>query len=228
MNAPSDAPSDEQKQILGYPAVRDSGLDDWRWLLGILHARYRTGSFVKGLELVQRITEAAEEANHHPDVDLSYPTVDVRLVSHDVGGVTSRDLDLARRISEIAAELGVAPAPEELTVLELALDVPAPEDVRDFWAAVLGHEVRGDGRQVEDRGGRRTALWFQDSPGSTGQVEQRFHLDVVVPPEVAQGRIDAALAAGGTLVSEEHAPSFWVLADAQGNKACVTTGEGRD
>ncbi|GAB3252296.1 4a-hydroxytetrahydrobiopterin dehydratase [Nocardioides dilutus] len=217
----------DPKRIIGYPEVRDSGLDDWRWLLGILHARFRTGSFVKGLELANRIGEVAEEADHHPDLDLSYPTLDVRLVSHDVGGVTSRDLDLARRISEIAAELDISAAPTETTALEIALDVPAPEDVRDFWAAVLGYEVRGDGRQVEDPGGRRTALWFQDSESASGEVQQRFHYDVVVPIEVAQERIDAALAAGGTLVTDEHAPAFWVLADRHGNKACVCTPEGR-
>jgi 4a-hydroxytetrahydrobiopterin dehydratase len=217
----------DPKQILSYPEVRDSGLDDWRWLLGILHARFRTGSFVKGLELANRIGEAAEEANHHPDLDLSYPTLDARLVSHDVGGVTSRDLDLARRISEIAAELGVTAAPAETTALEIGLDVPQPEDVRDFWAAVLGYEVRGDGRQVEDPGGRRTALWFQDSETASGEVPQRFHYDVIVPIEVAQERVDAALAAGGTLVTDEHAPAFWVLADRHGNKACVCTPEGR-
>lgn len=218
----------DPKQIIGYPDVRDSGLDDWRWLVGVLHARFRTGSFVKGLELAGRIGEAAEGANHHPDLDLSYPTLDVRLVSHDVGGVTSRDLDLARAISAIAADLGIEAAPGELTVLEIALDVPAEEEVRDFWAAVLGYEVRGDGRQVEDKGGRRSALWFQRAPEATGQVQQRFHLDVVVPPEVAQGRIEAALSAGGTLTSDEHAPAFWVLADRHGNTACICTPEGRD
>jgi 4a-hydroxytetrahydrobiopterin dehydratase len=220
-------PTEDQKQVIGYPAVRDSGLDDWRWLLGILHARFRTGSFVKGLELANRIGEAAEEANHHPDLDLSYPTLDVRLVSHDVGGVTSRDLDLARRISEIAAELGVEAAPSETTALEIGLDVPAPEDVRDFWAAVLGYEATLEGHQVEDPGGRRTTLWFQRSADAAGQVPQRFHYDVIVPIEAAQGRIDAALAAGGTLVTDEYAPAFWVLADRHGNKACVCTPEGR-
>lgn len=217
----------DPKTIIGYPAVRDSGLDDWRWLLGVLHARFKTGSFVKGLELANRIGEAAEEANHHPDLDLSYPTLDVRLVSHDVGGVTSRDLDLARRISEIAADLGVEAAPHEITVLEIGLDVPAAEDVRDFWAAVQGYEVRGDGQQVEDPGGRRTALWFQRSHEAVGEVQQRFHYDVIVPIEAAHQRIDAALAAGGTLVTDEHAPAFWVLADRHGNKACVCTPEGR-
>jgi 4a-hydroxytetrahydrobiopterin dehydratase len=48
-----------------------------------------------------------------------------------------------------------------------------------------------------------------------------------VPPEVAESRIAAALEAGGTLVTDENAPRFWVLADPQGNKACVTTGRGR-
>lgn len=219
--------NDDQKRIIGYPEVRDSGLDDWRWLLGVLHARFRTGSFVKGLELANRIGEAAEAANHHPDLDLSYPTLDVRLISHDVGGVTSRDLDLARTISSLAAELGVAAAPSETTALEVALDVPDAADVRDFWAAVLGYQVVGDGRQVEDPGMRRTALWFQHSEGAVGEVQQRFHHDVVVPIEVAQERIDAALAAGGTLVTDEHAPAFWVLADRHGNKACVCTPEGR-
>ncbi len=213
--------------IIGYPAVRDSGLDDWRWLLGVLHARFRTGSFATGLELADRIGAAADEADHHPDLDLSYPTLDVRLVSHDVGGVTSRDLDLARRISEIAADLGVEAAPSEIIALEVGLDVPAAEDVRDFWAAVLGYEVVHDGHQVEDPGGRRTALWFQESAGASGEVQQRFHYDVIVPIEAAQARIDAALAAGGTLVTDEYAPAFWVLADRHGNKACVCTPEGR-
>lgn len=44
-----------------------------------------------------------------------------------------------------------------------------------------------------------------------------------VPLDAAQARVDAALAAGGTLVDGAHAPSFWVLADAEGNEACVCT-----
>ncbi len=220
--------SDDPKQVMSYPAVRDSGLDDWRWLLGILHARFRTGSFVKGLELANRIGEAAEAADHHPDLDLSYPTLDVRLVSHDVGGVTSRDLDLARQISEIAAGLGVEAAPSETTALEIALDTPAAADVSGFWAAVLGYELRSDGKEVLDPGGRRTTLWFQQSDSASGEVQQRFHYDVIVPIEAAQVRIDAAIAAGGTLVSDAEAPAFWVLADRHGNKACVCTPEGRE
>ena len=57
----------------------------------------------------------------------------------------------------------------------------------------------------------------------------RIHLDISVPHDEAQARIEAALKAGGTLVSDAHAPAFWVLADAEGNEACIThlAGPGR-
>jgi len=218
----------DPKRVLRYPEVRDAGLDDWRFFLMRLHARYRTGSFVKGLELVTRITEAAEEANHHPDVVLTYPQVDVDLHSHDVGGVTSRDLALARRISAIAAELGIDAAPREVSTLELALDVPDAAAVKPFWAAVLGYGDSQWETEIQDPGGRNNTLWFQQAPGATGEVQQRFHLDIVVPREVAEERVAAAVAAGGTLVSEEAVPAYWVLADAHGNKVCVCTADGRE
>ncbi|HEX5086181.1 MAG TPA: 4a-hydroxytetrahydrobiopterin dehydratase [Nocardioides sp.] len=218
----------DPKQVLRYPdIIGEAGLDDWRFFLGRLHARFRTGSFVKGLELVTRVTEAAEAANHHPDVVLTYPQVDVDLTSHDVGGVTSRDLDLARRISAIAAELGVEAAPREVSTLELALDVPDADEVKPFWRTVLGYVDHGDWPEVIDKGGRNSTLWFQDAPGATGEVQQRFHLDIVVPREVAEERVQAALDAGGTLVSTDAVPAYWILADAHGNKVCVCTADGR-
>ena len=88
-------------------------LPDWRLLGAALHTRFRTGNFAAGLRLVNAIGEAAEAANHHPDLDLRYPHLDVKLYSHDAGGVTDRDLSLARRISELAAEQGVSAAPSE-------------------------------------------------------------------------------------------------------------------
>ena len=219
----------DPKQRLRYPEVMaEEGLDDWRFFLVKLHARFKTGSFVKGLELVTRITEAAEQANHHPDVVLTYPQVDVDLISHDVGGVTSRDVELARRISEIAAELGVESAPRDVSTLELALDVPDAEEVRPFWAAVLGYEHHGSWPEVFDPGGRNNTLWFQKAPDATGEVQQRFHLDIVVPREIAEERVQAAVDAGGTLVSTDDVPAFWVLADAHGNKVCVCTADGRE
>ena len=52
--------------------------------------------------MVNRIADAAEEANHHPDITVSYNKVTLALISHDSGGVTNRDLKMAARINEIA------------------------------------------------------------------------------------------------------------------------------
>jgi len=56
----------------------------------------------------------------------------------------------------------------------------------------------------------------------------RIHIDVWVPHDQGEGRVAAAIAAGGRLVSDEHAPMWWTLADAEGNEADVATTLGRD
>src|SRR5688572_5245582 len=96
--------------------IEAAGLRDWRPIQQALHTRFRTGSFATGLRLVNQIGEAAEAANHHPDLDLRYPHLNIRLFSHDVGGITDRDVALARRISELAAELDVAADPDAVEV----------------------------------------------------------------------------------------------------------------
>lgn len=214
---------------LTYTQVQgEEGLDDWRMMFQTLETRFATGDFATGLELASRIGAAAEELGHHPELDLRFPTLHVRLISHDVFGVTSRDLDLARRISALATELGVGADPGAVQILELALDTSDRDEVKPFWRAVLGYDDHPlhDG-EVRDLTGVGPALWFQETEPHD-EPRQRFHLDIRVPPEVAGPRIEAALAAGGVLVSEERAPAFIVLADAQGNKACITTGQGRD
>ena len=87
--------------------IADEALDGWVYLLGGLQTRIRTPDFASGLSLVNAIGAAAEEMNHHPDLDLRYSHVDVTTSSHDVGGVSDRDVRLARLVSEHAADLGV-------------------------------------------------------------------------------------------------------------------------
>ena len=223
---------DSDKATLDPAEVAGEMLDDWRYVLGALHARFDTGDFATGLRLVQDIGASAEEADHHPDVDLRYPHVTVRLSSHDVGGVTPRDVRLAREISDHAGRLGATPRPEEVRVVEFALDTRAHAEVAPFWAAVLGRPAPDDGDdQLADPDGTGLGVWFQEAPEATSTVEdppeQRWHVDVSVAPEVAERRVQEVVAAGGTLVSDERAPSFWVLADAHGNQACICTSLGR-
>ena len=203
---------------LTFADVEAADLPDWRWLLGALHAHFATGAFAAGLALVNEIGAMAEEANHHPDLELQYPHVKVKLISHDASGVTSRDVDLAGKISAKARELGITAEPASLSVLEIALDTADEEAIKPFWRAVLGVEASAEELPM---------FWFQQTDPHE-EPRQRFHLDLTVPPEIAQQRIDAALAAGGTLVSDDRAPAFSVLADAEGNKVCICTALGRD
>ena len=206
----------------------ETGLGDWRMMFQTLETRFDTGTFARGLELCARIGTTADDLDHHPELDLRAATLHVRLISRDVFGVTRRDLSLARAISALAAEVGVVADPAAVEIVELALDTPDHEAVKPFWRAVLGYQDHPlHDREVRDLAGVGPALWFQRTDPHE-PPQQRFHLDVRVPPEVAGPRIEAALAAGGVLVSDERAPAFVVLADSQGNRACITTGRGRD
>lgn len=202
------------------------GCGDWRFLLGAIHADFRPGSFPAAASLVERIAEAAEAADHHPDIDVRYPDrVRVSLTTHAVGGLTTHDVELARRISALAADAGATAEPTAPQCLEIALDTVDADRIRPFWAAVLGYEDDGHGALVDpDRLG--PAMWFQqmDQPRTD---RDRFHIDVTVPHDVAEERVATALAAGGTLVEDRFARSWWVLADADGNEACVCTWQDR-
>jgi 4a-hydroxytetrahydrobiopterin dehydratase len=199
--------------------------EGWEVLLGAIEAVYATGDFATGLAFVNRVAEAAEEANHHPDISLAYTTVHIRLLSHDSGGVTGRDIALAARIRDIADDLGIHATPEQLSRIEVGLDAHDRTAVGAFWAAVLGYNLDGD--DIADPQGRQVTLWLQQTDVHD-EPRQRFHIDVTVPPHQAQARISAALANGGILISDDRAPAFTVLADPEGNKVCVCTSLGRD
>lgn len=204
---------------------RLDGVDDWRVVLQTIQAEFRTGSFESGAALVAAIAEAAEAANHHPDLDLRYPgRVRILLTTHSAGGLTALDVELARTISALAARAGASPEPSTPQTVEIAIDTMDADRIRPFWAAVLGY--RDDDGVLVDPRGSGPPVWFQqmDEP-RTGR--DRFHIDVSVPHDLADARVEAALAAGGTLVTDRFARSWWVLADADGNEACVCTWQDR-
>lgn len=202
------------------------GLDDWRFLFGAIHTELRAGSFPAAGALVAAIADAAEAANHHPDLQLHYPDrVVVRLASHVTGAVTRADVELARTISSLAAQAGATADSGAVQTVEIAIDTLDADRIRPFWLAVLDYEDR-DGNLVDPRG-VGPPLWFQQM-GAPRTERQRFHLDISVPHDVAEARIEAALAAGGRLVTDEFARAWWVLADADGNEACICTWQDRD
>jgi 4a-hydroxytetrahydrobiopterin dehydratase len=207
-------------------------LPDWRYLLGRIEASFRCGTFGSAGRLVAAIADAADAADHHPDVDVRYPdVVHVALTTHAAGAEpTERDVELATTISSLAAEAGASSEPTVAQGWEIAIDAMDIDAVRPFWEAVTGYRRLqhrpGGPINLVDRARIGPTIWFQQMDTPRRQ-RNRIHVDLTVPHDVAEARVEAAIAAGGTLVSDAHARAFWVLADAEGNEACVCTWQDR-
>lgn len=226
-------------KMMSNAQVLRADLADWRQLGQGLHARYLVGGFGAGIRFVAAVGAAGDVLGHHPGVTMGEGWVDLKLLSHGVvyrdgagvehlvDGLTEQDLDLARRITGIATEHAAKADPASITAIELALDTAHAETIAPVWAALLtgSTEARGHGSlgdDVRDLTERVPILWFQDTDEHE-TPRQRFHVDVWVPAEVAEQRIAAAVQAGGVVVDESQAPSYTVIADHDGNKACVCT-----
>lgn len=183
----------------------------------------RTPSFEDAVRLIGLVARDAAAMGHHPEIHLRLRLVTFTLTTSWERAVTQLDIELARQILEAARAVGgeVLPAPDRV---EIAVDCAVADAVRPFWAAGLGYVERLAGEAVElhDPRGRGPVLRFRrredQRPGSG-----RMHLDVVAPDDAAPGRVQACLAAGGSLVSDAQAPSWWLLADAEGNELRVRT-----
>jgi 4a-hydroxytetrahydrobiopterin dehydratase len=211
----------------------------WRYVLGLLRTTLPAGSLAEAAELAGRVAAACgAEADGRLRIDLRRDQLVLSLQSPARAEVTPREVALARRISEVAGGLGLATGagvggegPRSVQVLEIAIDAMDIAAVRPFWKAVLAYTDEpgrsGPEDALVDPVGQGPAVWFQQMDAPRPQ-RNRIHLDVSVPHDEAQRRIQATLAAGGRLVYDAEAPAFWVLADPEGNEACVTTWEGRD
>ena len=208
------------------------GVADWRVLSDGTYARYLTGSIARGAEFAARIALLPGFEGHHAAVDLRPDAATVRLISaaDDWYGMSVRDVELARGISAVARELGLAADPaalQTLLVIPGALSVPA---VFPFWRAVLGYVPRADSpaQDLVDPSGLGASFWLEHMREPRGDGRGAIHVAVWVPREEAEGRVAAALAAGGRMVRDDFAPSWWTLADAAGNEADIATTAGRD
>lgn len=195
------------------------GVEDWRvlWGGGYACSHFRTGTFAEGVALVQVIGELAAAANHHPDVDVRPDGVTVRLFSRLPGGVTARDVDLARQISAAARDLRLPADPAVVQHVQVAIDALDIPRVRPFWHAVLGYDEVGDADLVDEKLRRGPTFWFQQMDAEQPQ-RNRIHIDLYVPYDQVEARIPVALAASGHIVSDAKAPAWWTLADPEGNE----------
>ncbi|SDT45320.1 4a-hydroxytetrahydrobiopterin dehydratase [Microlunatus soli] len=222
--------------------IAAADLTDWRKLAQGLHARYRVDDFATGARFITAVGEAGDAVGHHPQVSIGDGYVDLKLVTEDavyrndegtefsVEWVTQQDVDLARRITEIAADQRLDADPAAVAVIELGLDTTRSSTIAPVWAALLTGDSAAQGRgtpsdEIRDDSGRVPNLWFGDVDEPQGDEQlntsQRFHLEVYVAPEVAEQRIAAAVAAGGTVVDDSDAPAMTVIADQDGNRGVI-------
>jgi 4a-hydroxytetrahydrobiopterin dehydratase len=81
---------------------RLSAIPGWQIEAGELVRTFQFKDFVQALGFVNRVGEAAESAGHHPDIDIRYNKVRLALVTHDAGGLTAKDFDLAAKAGGLA------------------------------------------------------------------------------------------------------------------------------
>jgi 4a-hydroxytetrahydrobiopterin dehydratase len=208
-----------------------AGTEDWRVVGDGACACFHAGSFAAATRLAAAIGALPGTAEHAPDIDVRDGDVTVRLLSwsEDWYGMSRRDVELARAISALAREEGAASDPGAVQSVLVIVEAIDNADVMPFWKALLGYDFRPDSASEDlvDPQRRGPAFWFEEVREPHG-VRNGIHVAVWVPQEDAEARVQAALAAGGRLVSDADAPSGWLLADAMGNEADVASIAGRD
>ena len=202
----------------------------WRLVRDALHAEVRVPSLSEAAAVAVTAAEPGG-VQGRLGVDVRADRAVLRLRSPR--GVTEDDILLAHAISAALAATGreTAVGAVSIQAIEIAIDAIDIPAVRPFWKAVTGYVDETGASDLSaglvDPAGRGPAIWFQqmDAPR---RERNNIHLDVDVPHDDAIARVEAALAAGGVLLSDRRAPAFWVLADAEGNEVCVCTWQGRD
>jgi 4a-hydroxytetrahydrobiopterin dehydratase len=235
----SDAGADESRVLTRAQASAAATGLGWRHVLGVLRTTVPAASLADAAEVARQVTAAAgPDADGSLSLDVRPGGVVVSLQSRAADEVTAREARLARQITAAVRDGGHAPdpgtggtAPRSVQMLEIGIDAMDIGSIRPFWRAVLGYvSVPGsDGPKdaLIDPVGQGPAIWFQQMDAPRPQ-RNRIHFDISVPHDEARARIEAALSAGGCLLADDEAPAFWVLADAEGNEACICTWQGRD
>jgi 4a-hydroxytetrahydrobiopterin dehydratase len=203
------------------------GVEDWTLTSEGAIAFFRTRSFAESARFVQAISELQGVEQHRPGVDIRHDGVTVHSITYtdDYFGLSQRDVQLAKQISAAARQLGLAADPSAVQSLLIIPGAPDTAQVMPFWRAVLGYQPRRDSpdEDLVDPRQRGPAFWFEQMDEPRADGGGAIHVAIWVPYEQAQARIDAALAAGGRLVRDEFAPSWWTLADPAGNEADIAT-----
>jgi 4a-hydroxytetrahydrobiopterin dehydratase len=194
------------------------GVEDWVVLHGGATAVYRVGSLAEAVRLAEAVSKVPDLDGSGALLTMADRSLTVRL-TRDLWQLEPRHAELARAVSAVARTYGAVAEPG--AVQEVQLAIAAKRDAIDigFWRAVLGYAPMANDNAVDPLGHGST-VWLQELDEAK-PLRHAMHLDVSVAREHVTARLEAALAAGGRLVDESHAPSHWTLADRAGNRVCI-------
>jgi 4a-hydroxytetrahydrobiopterin dehydratase len=191
---------------------------DWVVLHGGAVAVYRVASMAEAARLAVAVADAPGFAGSGALLTIGDSSLTIRL-TRDVWQIEQRHADLACAVSRIAcAHDAIA---DRASVHEVQLAIAAKRGSIDvgFWRAVLGYTRMADDNAVDPLGHGST-IWMQELDEAK-PLRHAMHIDVSVAREYVKARLEAALAAGGRIVDESHAPSHWTLSDRAGNRVCI-------
>ena len=192
-------------------------VDDWVVLHGGATAVFKVGSIGEAARLAADVVAIDGFAGSGALLTIVDASLTVRL-TRDLWQLESRHVDLARAVSKVAAAHGAVA--DRASVQEVQLAIASKPDVVDvgFWRAVLGYSPMADDNGVDPLGHGST-VWMQELDEAK-PLRHAMHVDVSVAREHVEGRLAAALAAGGRVVweSDEH----WTFADRAGNRVDIT------
>lgn len=198
--------------------LASEGLEDWAVLHGGPTAVFTTETFIDAAKLAQAIAQLPELEATQAQLNIVSGRLTVRL-TREVWKIEIEHIELARAISKIAQSLGVAADVGQVQEVQIAISAKPDAIDLDFWRAVLGYGPMVGDNAIDPLGNSST-VWMQDlEQGKT--LKHAMHLDVSVSRQYAEARVAAAIKAGGVVVDDSHAPSFWILADRSGNKVCI-------
>jgi 4a-hydroxytetrahydrobiopterin dehydratase len=194
------------------------GADDWVVLHGGATAVFRVGSLSEAVHLAEAVAKVPGLSGSGALLTIADASLTVRL-SRDLWQLEPRHVECARAVSAVARAHGAIP--DRGAVQEVQLAIAAKRDAIDvgFWRAVLGYVPMAEDNAIDPLGHGST-VWMQELDEAK-PLRHAMHLDVSVAREHVAARLKAALAAGGRIVDESHAPSHWTLADRAGNRVCT-------
>jgi 4a-hydroxytetrahydrobiopterin dehydratase len=203
-------PQGESSSVSAAEFHRQPGVTDWRVTATGPQAVFRAASLAQAAQLLSPIVEAADRTGVRPDVDVRTVAVVVRVPYPDTDGIPRTAPAFAAAVSSAAADLGLVADPSAVQSVDVYVAQHSGADARPFFMAALGYEAFGDTDAVDPlhRGPQLAFNPIRRDVSGRG----RSHFDVFVPADHARRRVKAALAAGGRLVDDSHAPAWWSLA----------------